>query len=172
MTNMPDIPVHTFPDRGAGEWVAYADYVALLARAEKADRQRDEWKGYHILVSSKCIDLQSERDEAIRCALMRRDRLDEVERKNDDLQSRAEKAEAERDTLRAENELLMAAQAWQPIETAPKDGTEFIACLNYGENQEFAVMIWHECEEDWTDTFGAIIGLPTHWMPSPTPPTP
>lgn len=59
---------------------------------------------------------------------------------------------------------------WQPIETAPRDGTEFIAHLDLGCGAEFAVMLWHEGMEDWTDTFGAIIGLPIHWMPLPSPP--
>lgn len=34
---MTDTPIHAFPDRGAGEWVAYADYAAAITRAEKAE---------------------------------------------------------------------------------------------------------------------------------------
>jgi len=40
---MTDVPIHVFPDRGPGEWVAYADYAALLTHAEKSEAACDEW---------------------------------------------------------------------------------------------------------------------------------
>ncbi len=63
---------------------------------------------------------------------------------------------------------------WQPIETAPKDGT-FILVTN---GDLYAVAAWLAgiltSEQDWSVSFGA--GLPgkfkpSHWMPLPKPPT-
>ena len=60
---------------------------------------------------------------------------------------------------------------WQPIETAPKDGTDFLAysdaCNVYG------VAYWNTfhhagylvCNDSARDFFN-----PTHWMPLPPPP--
>lgn len=64
---------------------------------------------------------------------------------------------------------------WQPIETAPKDGTEILGWV-YGERwavckyhknsmfkvEGFATYGWDDGYE-WAD--------PTHWMPLPDPPT-
>ena len=47
---------------------------------------------------------------------------------------------------------------WFPIDDAPRDGTEFLACLNYGGTDEYAVM-------RWTDCFGEIVGMPVAWQP-------
>ena len=67
---------------------------------------------------------------------------------------------------------------WQPIETAPKDGTKFLAYWPdvHGNQSESVVTTWHEQysyllnafhtpydSEDWTNA-------PTHWMPLPEPP--
>ena len=55
---------------------------------------------------------------------------------------------------------------WQPIETAPKDGTDFLACWD---NDELHVVCIRngECyramdKEPWA--------MPTRWMPLPDPP--
>ena len=60
---------------------------------------------------------------------------------------------------------------WQPIETAPKDGTRFLA---YEPRHEYR---YYECwwEDDfrdwsgWQDDFDSE-PKPTHWMPLPEPP--
>jgi len=67
----------------------------------------------------------------------------------------------------------MSETAWQPIETAPKDGTFVLLWL--GPHWETAeVLQWSEEENAWIDRHhGALIGslVPTHWQPLPTPPT-
>lgn len=63
---------------------------------------------------------------------------------------------------------------WQPIETAPRDGTLII----YGGEGWVTVGRWHLDEEQWwelnndpTDAWGGADN-PTAWMPLPTPPNP
>jgi len=77
------------------------------------------------------------------------------------------------DQQAAEIERLRAAQEWQPIETAPKDGTEFLAWYppDDGDDGFFDIADWIEMPkfvnaDSWTRG-----GLdPTHWMPLPEPP--
>jgi hypothetical protein len=65
---------------------------------------------------------------------------------------------------------------WQPIESAPKDGTEV---LTYREVGLMAVAAYFEYEPiwrpgtreaGWTVTDGADLVGVTHWMPLPSPP--
>jgi hypothetical protein len=69
---------------------------------------------------------------------------------------------------------------WQPIETAPKDGAEFQAWVDYRGrgiweprcryDDNGAFQIWqrvdYDCEGWDTDSYA----FPTHWMPLPEPP--
>lgn len=94
--------------------------------------------------------------------------------------------------MRAEIERLRAASQWQPIETAPKDGTEFIAyrddagpfllrwsCASEMMTEseiEQSMMTEEEVHEpDWFfadfATGGRLNDGFTHWMPLPSPPT-
>jgi len=67
---------------------------------------------------------------------------------------------------------------WQPIETAPKDGTEILV---YRKDAGVLVIQFvapydmvgtHDTEPDWFTTYGEhIADVPTHWMPLPDPPT-
>lgn len=74
---------------------------------------------------------------------------------------------------------------WQPIETAPKDGTEIIAYsttrFDYeltkylrdvdGRESVFScvqIISWNDEEMKWDQTK---IGVPTHWMHLPLPPS-
>ncbi len=60
------------------------------------------------------------------------------------------------------------ASAWQPIETAPKNGA---AVLAWGPLNLTHVIYWSRDEEPgWTD--GEYTYEPTHWMPLPVPPVP
>lgn len=64
--------------------------------------------------------------------------------------------------------------AWQPIETAPKDGTVFLG-YKLGQFRECYKVPRDDCDM-WC--FGGVSGAddlfpnikPTHWMPLPTPP--
>ena len=74
---------------------------------------------------------------------------------------------------------------WQPIESAPKDGSSFL-CYdpNHSEEKIYVVKyrpaqvsygIWSNCSypESFTEASGEeyFIWKPTHWMPLPQPPT-
>jgi hypothetical protein len=67
---------------------------------------------------------------------------------------------------------------WQPIETAPKDGTAILVRVPnyaYDSSETMTVVRWrHEC---WELTRGGsyaedhdLNATPTHWMPLPEPP--
>jgi hypothetical protein len=69
----------------------------------------------------------------------------------------------------------VAVPAWQPIETAPKDGFEIdLWCLNVADGGEarFAEMFWNESGkwEDWRSYILEPKYKPTHWMSAPEPP--
>lgn len=63
---------------------------------------------------------------------------------------------------------------WQPIETAPKDGTEILAAwLGYGGRWYRRVMRFTKSGY-WNLLAGGAGGTgarPTHWMPLPPPPS-
>lgn len=69
------------------------------------------------------------------------------------------------------------ASEWQPIETAPKDGTEFLGSTKFG----VRIMRWDDCKyQKRAQPYFAGSGLnrpswdrayqPTHLMPLPDPP--
>lgn len=72
--------------------------------------------------------------------------------------------------------------AWQPIETAPKDGTEILLFeLLRGEESMIRAGYWEDQGESihdvgeaagWSIADSGYIGeiRPTHWMPLPAPP--
>jgi hypothetical protein len=57
---------------------------------------------------------------------------------------------------------------WQPIETAPKDGTDILVY----DNGVMFVTSWVDVDgwQGWWET-GRVEPPPTHWMPLPDPPT-
>jgi hypothetical protein len=62
--------------------------------------------------------------------------------------------------------------AWQPIETAPRDGTEIIAASIYSVRDRPRVWnVYLTCGDaaGWVTTRGGK-AAPTHWMPLPEPP--
>ena len=65
-----------------------------------------------------------------------------------------------------------AEGGWQPIETAPKDGSTIL----YSAGGWVCAGCWHIREEQWrehnnfpSDSWGTE-DYPTHWMPLPSPP--
>lgn len=61
---------------------------------------------------------------------------------------------------------LRAAQEWQDISAAPKDGTEFLAVTS---TRNCWIVLWDN--EKWKDVWSRDpIGLLTHWRPLPNPP--
>ena len=66
-----------------------------------------------------------------------------------------------------------ANSEWQPIETAPIDGTEFIG---YSERCSMNVVHYGMSDDGegwliWAGFCTQLIEVPTHWMPLPKPPT-
>lgn len=62
---------------------------------------------------------------------------------------------------------------WQPIETAPRDGTYILAWFSIHEHQVVAFYTYTqlgkgrwETKDGWSD----FDSEPTHWMPLPEPP--
>ena len=71
----------------------------------------------------------------------------------------------------------LEAARWQPIETAPMDGTTILlglpVCGNlWAEDRRVYEGRWHEREGTWTSINGFILfSVATHWMPLPEPPS-
>lgn len=65
------------------------------------------------------------------------------------------------------------AREWQPIETAPKDGREFLAFIP-GNDEDFdrcAVLFWKGSYSYFAEyAWDMEQHYPTHWMPLPPPP--
>ena len=76
-------------------------------------------------------------------------------------------ADAVMDILRLKAE---ARSKWQPIETAPKDGTKVIVCIA-GKEYNSDCAFWRRGY--WVIYKGSVLIIlefePTHWMPLPTP---
>ena len=67
---------------------------------------------------------------------------------------------------------------WQPIETAPKDGTRILAYGNHLLNAEqtWATVIWQDyskgfvCDPNEATEYDPEVSIITHWMPLPASP--
>ena len=63
---------------------------------------------------------------------------------------------------------MVAATAWQPISTAPDDGTRVLTYrAEFGESMAVA---WYSHHEGWKPVNGNTWPEPTHWMALPEPP--
>ena len=147
--------------RGAAQWT---DQIARLtaenaALREERDRETDEF--VFAADESERVRLEAERD-ALKTELLRPLAWREG--------ATIEKAERELAEARAEMARLQQAMAWQPIETAPKDGTPILAWSRMSERAE--VVQWEDPGDGqfgWRYigeySFGAEL-----WMPLPAPP--
>ncbi len=95
---------------------------------------------------------------------------------NDELRAQLTKAEqlwqvAQGRCDGLEEKLVKAEQRvaeWQPIETAPKDGTRVLLCIDHG---EWGDKVWTGLWGDgWMVSYGKARTEPTHWMPLPKAP--
>ena len=60
---------------------------------------------------------------------------------------------------------------WQPIETAPKDGKEFLVC-NTRQGNVKQLVSWNKVHGFWQSKGKADVSFQwTHWMPLPEPPS-
>lgn len=57
---------------------------------------------------------------------------------------------------------------WEPIETAPKDGTEVMGYLPVAKKAR--VVVWRLHWDQWQTVPGYNAAKPTHWRPIPVPP--
>ena len=58
---------------------------------------------------------------------------------------------------------------WQPIKTAPRDGTRLLAYFTEGfSSDRHSVISWHEFQGEWVTWPGLITVKPTYWMPLPS----
>jgi len=63
-------------------------------------------------------------------------------------------------------------EAWQPIETAPKDGTDILGWHEIAGTSQTCFSKGEWVCPDWDeDRYIHCTWSPTHWMPLPTPPT-
>lgn len=123
-----------------------------------------------------CDIQDGEQAHADRATLLRRDaqHLDEIARLSAELsEERARRVE------------------WQPIETAPKDGTQILACQQFSEHltaqgyvPDFSIVKWDDREKDFVAMADGYMSIKsqgdtwtiyhepyvTHWQPLPTPP--
>lgn len=59
---------------------------------------------------------------------------------------------------------------WQPISTAPRDGTHVLIRYLWAHSEKWVAEGWHGSDGAWY-THGHPWVRATHWMPLPEPPT-
>ena len=90
-----------------------------------------------------------------------------LERERDEWKAVASKQAAMHDQAERERDEAREPK-WQPIETAPKDGTKIIVF----ESGQIMQVAWGGVFGDTWQGFSFFVEYPTHWQPLPTPPEP
>ena len=65
-------------------------------------------------------------------------------------------------------EPAITPSTWQPIATAPRDGTVVLGHDRVPGQLAYRICYWGEAH--WYDYFSEIVIRPTHWQPLPAPP--
>ena len=77
------------------------------------------------------------------------------------------------DALRLYHPTSRSLPAWQPIETAPRDGTQILGSWGWSDyNKEHVCDRTYYADGEWRDPDDSDypFSAPTHWMPLPAPP--
>ncbi len=70
----------------------------------------------------------------------------------------------------AESALSHAQERWQPIETAPKDGRDVLACWADCPGWNARALRYDATDAAWKNEDDHSYREPTHWKPLPSPP--
>lgn len=140
----------------------YAGTVGAIDAFDRVSASHEAFRQRAAEDAATIARLTQERDEAVARALTsERFRREDAGSHLDDQIihiKRWQKAEAALATLRE-------ATTWQPMATAPKDGT-FVVCATLG--RAIRVLKWDTDSGVWSD--GEYDYNCAHWMPLPTPP--
>lgn len=147
---------------------------SLRASLAAAEKERDAQTTPLLWWKDHALKVETERDAAIARAEKAEADLKYVneartldladhQTKIKEMAERIRKAEAERDAAR-----------WQPIETAPRDGT----LIDLWAGERIANCAWNVPSKCWAERVGAgfggkhwaVVNNPTHWMPLPAAP--
>lgn len=123
-----------------------AQVRALVFQRDTAITERDLWE--------KAAELTKARAESAEAEVAKRE-LEVFEQKQN------------RKGDRVAFEQILSTFVWQPIETAPKDGTRILVVSKIG----VGITVWREKANSAGDQPGWVCGYsPTRWMPLPVPP--
>ena len=103
--------------------------------------------------------------EADRCYT----RIAELEQQNAELAAQLKELQQERDQLAAQ--VGQSEQQWQPIATAPKDGTMILGYMPSSCHEGLVcVCYWNAIWEHWQNNTDGGSEKPSHWLKLPEPP--
>ena len=139
--------------------------LAVLGATESCRREVPCAVAYRLMAEHKTAEERAEKAEADLKYMNEARTLDlaDHQTKIKEMAERIRKAEAERDAAR-----------WQPIETAPRDGT----LIDLWAGERIANCAWNVPSKCWAERVGAgfggkhwaVVNNPTHWMPLPAAP--
>lgn len=175
---MPDVIYARFiPERrnNSGTWSVFEKPHCKwgpTTRTVKVDHERQKYHHYRVVEA-----LQKENNENCRLLGMSAEReiqlLQKVQQLENQVSCLMQNSESQTQTQMALIKKL-AKTEWQPIETAPRDGTVFDVYTKYGRVtncvacRQFGRIYSYDPE---SDNYDRKVNFATHWMPLPEPPT-